>query len=278
MKSLTSSRSASLLGLAALAVLGLAAAPAQAQHLYLNSGDTVTVSGAGTVGTIGGQPVANMTATTYTAAGSGSAVVTNGTSTFTLENGGTLTASGSEASALFLQGEGAVTVDGGTISSTSPYDSAIYAQGPLTILGGSISAAENGRALDAENGSSVTIGGGLFSAKTGGFGLYDAYGTINLFSLGGTKFSVDDTPIMNGTLSSSAYRSGSHTIMGTLENGDILNTTFQDKDTINLNVGTAPVLPAAPVPEASTTVSLGLLLMLGLGGVLAAKKKAARTV
>ena len=34
-------------------------------------------------------------------------------------------------------------------------------------------------------------------------------------------------------------------------------------------------LPAA-VPEASTTVSLGLLLMLGLGGILVARKKAAR--
>ncbi len=33
--------------------------------------------------------------------------------------------------------------------------------------------------------------------------------------------------------------------------------------------------PAAPVPEASTTVSFGLLLMLGLGGVLLARKKRA---
>ena len=35
-------------------------------------------------------------------------------------------------------------------------------------------------------------------------------------------------------------------------------------------------LPSAPVPEASTTVSLGLLLVLGLGGaVMAARKKRA---
>lgn len=34
-------------------------------------------------------------------------------------------------------------------------------------------------------------------------------------------------------------------------------------------------LPSSPVPEASTTVSLGLLLMLGLGGMVAARKKRA---
>ena len=34
--------------------------------------------------------------------------------------------------------------------------------------------------------------------------------------------------------------------------------------------------PINPVPEASTTVSLGVLLMLGLGGVLVARKNAAR--
>jgi hypothetical protein len=35
------------------------------------------------------------------------------------------------------------------------------------------------------------------------------------------------------------------------------------------------VSPAAAVPEASTTVSFGLLLALGLGGVVIAKKKKA---
>lgn len=39
-----------------------------------------------------------------------------------------------------------------------------------------------------------------------------------------------------------------------------------------------PSLPSAPVPEASTTVSFGfLLLMLGIGGVIAARKKSVKT-
>ncbi len=60
-----------------------------------------------------------------------------------------------------------------------------------------------------------------------------------------------------------------YTITGTLQNGDALNAEYSNYGGMLEFNG----VPAAPVPESSTTVSLGLLLMLGLGGMTAAAKR-----
>ena len=288
--------SISLLGMVTFALLGLAAAPTHAQTLTLKSGDGVTVSGAGTVGTIGGKPVANTTSTYSTVAGNNKAVVTNGTSTFTLQNGGTLSTGGLYSVGLYALGFGAVTMTGGSISvGQNSYGLFTNSGSAITISGGSISAGTNGTGLAAlgfgavtvsggsittglnsiglyaANGGAATIIGGTFSAGQGGYGLYTYQGTLNLFSKGDSPFLIDGVAMNNITLDANKYTSGTHTISGILENDDVLNTTFIDSGTVNLNIGTPP----AAVPEASTTVSLGVLLMLGVGGILVARKKAA---
>lgn len=257
MKTFSSSSPASLLGLTTLALLGLAAVPVHAQSLTLNSGDSLTVSGAGTVGTLGGKPVRNTTSS-YSSSGGFyyPAVQTNGTSTFTLANGGSITSSGVGGIALYNRGSGAVTISGGTISSTGFRGAGLY---------------------NDYFGGPATISGGTFSPGPGGVGLYNT-GILNLFSFNDTPFLVNGVSMNNMTLDNRMYQNGTNTIptiSAILENGDVLNTTFLDSGTINLNIGTPPVLPPAAVPEASTTVSLGLLLMLGVGGVLVARRKRA---
>ena len=295
--------SISLVGVATLALLGLAVAPAHAQTLSLNSGDNLAVSGAGTVGTLGGKAVSNTTSF-YNASAGGATVQTSGTSTFTLANGGSISSGqsgqglydvgsgavsitggsitgGQYGSAMAIQGSGPVTISGGTIRGTSGSGgngTGLFANGsgPVTITGGTFAAGGNyfggGTALDADTSAPITITGGIFTAGQFGYGLYVYRSTLNLFSLGGTPFLVDGVAMNNTTLDGGKFGFGSDTISGILANGDVLNTRFQDHGIINLNIGSPP--PA--VPEASTTVSLGLLLMLGGGGVaFAARRKSA---
>ncbi len=330
-----------LLGVTVFAALGLVAAPAHAQSLTLNDGDNVTVSGTGTVGTVGGTPVANTTSTYTDADGKIYAVQTNGTSTFTLAEGGIVSSAKNYNYGLLAEGSGPVTVSGGSISAGQG-GTGLFAVGSVTISGGSISGGQGGTALDAYEDGAVTISGGTLSAGVdgrgifaegsgsitisggsistgqggtaladnrsgpvtinggsisagaggtaladtgsgpvtisggsistgaGGFGLFDYQSTLNLFSFGDTPFLIDGVPMNNTTLDGSLYQSGTDTISGTLANGDVLDTTFQDfNGTINLNT------PAA-VPEASTTVSFGLLLALGLSGVVLARKKSVK--
>ena len=300
--------SISLLGLATFVLLGLAAAPAHAQTLSLNSGDNLAVSGAGTVGTLGGKAVSNTTSF-YSFSGGSSTVQTSGTSTFTLANGGSISSGqsgqglydvgsgavsitggsitgGQFGTAMAIQGSGPVTISGGTIRGTSGSFSNglgngtglyITGSGPVTITGGTFATGENyfggGTVLDAKSSGPITVTGGIFTAGHSGYGLQISNSTLNLFSFGGTPFLVDGVAMNNTTLNGSQFRFGSDTISGILANGDVLNTRFQDQfGIINLNIGTPP----AAVPEASTTVSLGLLLMLGLGGIaFAARRKSA---
>ena len=349
MKTFSSSSPASLLGLATLALLGLAAAPAHAQTLTLNSGDNLTVSGAGTVGTLGGKAVSNATSFYSNSIDYGYAVETNGTAAFSLANGGTLTTAGYEGRGLYDLGSGAIAITGGTLSSTGLNSTGIYddgssaitisggiisagglglyynqgtgavtisggsisavsgtglydgSSGPITITGGTFSGGYSGlvavgdgpisisggtfnggtmggRGIYDDGNSVITISGGSINAGRGGIGLDGQQGTINLFSFGDSPFLIDGVAMNNTTLSNNLYYSQNDTISGTLANGDTLNTTFSNRGsltmgaTINLNIGTPP----AAVPEASTTVSLGLLLALGVGGIaFAARRKSA---
>ena len=313
-------RNAPLFRMAALAMLGLAAVPAQAQILTVSGNDTITVSGAGTVGIQHGLPLANTTSSYSTSSPFSAAVGvgTSGIGAFTLTDGGSISSTGEGGRGLAVDSQGLVTLSGGSISSTGLSGAGLYTLGTgpiiitlgiisagqsgtglddsgaglVTIYGGKISAGDHGKGLAVYGGSTVTLSGGDISVGTGGFGLFNHLGTINLFSQGGSPFLVDGVPTNNVSLTGS-YTSGLDTISGVLANGDILDTTFVSEGAtgsammasglfsssagsfsgINLNVGTPPALP---VPEASTTISLGLLLTLGMGGVLAARKKAGR--
>ena len=231
-----------MLGLAALAV----AAPLHAQNLVLGDGDTVIVSGAGTVGTIGGKPISNA----YSSYSGGPfAVQTNGTSTFTLETGGALYG-GIGGAGLYAAGSGVVNITGGKmIGAPYGYGVVVQGSGPVNITGGTII------------GGTITDGPPNSYAGLLGF----ASTTINLYSQNDTPFLINGIP-MNNTSLGPVTRG---TISGTLLNGDTLNTPFGDYGTLNLNVGTPPTV----VPEPSPLLSLSLLL-LGTGGmVLAGRRK-----
>lgn len=78
------------------------------------------------------------------------------------------------------------------------------------------------------------------------------------------------TPTMAGDyLVFSGLTGSSFTLTANRTAGDTASTTFIPIDGFQI-VGTS----AAPVPEASTTISFGLLLALGLGGFAVARKKA----
>ena len=206
----------------------------------------------------------------YDAGGSGPITIT----------GGTITASGQGGSGLYINSgdSSPVTISGGILTASGLDGIGLvgFGSGPVDISGGTFTGGQGGGAfgLDAGGSGLMDITGGTFSAGQGGFGLVSqGSGVIDLF---GTGFSYTvngmTTQIASGDLPTSGVFG---TLDGTLLDGQALNATrFLNFATIEVNIGTPP----AAVPEASTTVSFGLLLALGLGGVvIAAKKKKAVT-
>ncbi len=130
-----------------------------------------------------------------------------------------------------------------------------------TLAGGTF------RQIAAKDNSTVTISGGKF------FNLYTfGNGTINLIGSN-----------LTATFSTFAF-DPSYNLTGTLSDGTVLNGNYEsgqgDGGRILFNgVFAAGVPSAAPVPEASSVVSLGLMLVLGAGGfVIARRKKAGAAV
>ena len=278
----------SLLGPAALALL---AAPAHAQSLTLNDGDAVTVSSAGTVGTVN-----DPAATSYT--GSPYAAQTNGAATFTLADGGSLTGSQS-SNGLEAAGSGTVTITGGAITGgQGGYGLSSSGSGSVLVSGGAITGGESYDGIAASGTGVVTVSGGMINSGAGGYGLSSVggiititggrinagpvgapigvgllaagAGVINLFSLKGTDFLINNAPMNNITLDDILYLSGTDTISGTLANGDKLNTTFRDfGGVINLNT------PASAAPEPPAVAVWALVGLGGAGLALRARKRSA---
>ena len=111
-----------------------------------------------------------------------------------------------------------------------------------------------------------------YTSATGADGTFTLASTLGTPGL--TSIASNGTDIFGITSASSAnslldFNIASSTFATLATAG--ANTAFRGVD---LAPTAAPV--TAPVPEASTTVSLGLLLMLGLGGMAVAKKRTAR--
>ena len=282
----------SLLGLAALAWL---TAPAHAQSLQLVNNDNVTVSGAGT----DNNGIPSDTKSYSDADGYGYAVQTTGDATFTLEDGGALSSTGNNSIGLDARGSGTVTitggtitggqggyglsssgsgsvlVSGGTITGGEGYDGiAALGTGVVTISGGKIVGGAGGNGLSSVGGIVTITGGTINAGPVGapmGVGLLAAgAGIINLFSLNGTDFFINNVPMNNITLDDTVYLLGTDTIKGTLANGDNLDTTFRDfGGTINLNT------PASAAPEPSAVAIWALVGLGGAGLALKAKRRKA---
>ena len=137
--------------------------------------------------------------------------------------------------------------------------------GTVNIYGGSFTGgnAQNVPGSDGEqlggdglfdDGGNLNVYGGSFTGGRNGFGDIDVLGGAT--TLYGSDFFV------NGVAMSSSSVTGSGTITANLQDNSGA-TTF----TYEVFGGTLNLAAPQPVPEASTTVSFGLLLALGLGGM-----------
>ena len=168
--------------------------------------------------------------------------------------------------------DGYASISRGTVKDAMSYD------GYLTISGGSVTTAENfedGSFLTVSGGTVQTVqndvGGGQVKITGGQFQFIDnAGGEIDVF---GSNLKAT---LLNGD--PAVYDSSfSLLLTGTLQNGDTLDATYNatpgdsQNPVLNFNGHAAPV--SAPVPEASSTVGLGLMLALGLGGLVVAAHK-----
>ena len=104
-------------------------------------------------------------------------------------------------------------------------------------------------------------------------------GTTNIYGGNITYLASQDTGIMDvfGTgLTETFLESSSpflnYSVTGTLQDGTPLNVLYASNNG-TLRFNGLPAVPLSAVPEASTTVSFGLLLALGLGSVVVAHKK-----
>jgi hypothetical protein len=221
---------------AAWMLAGLTMMPAGAQQLNLQSGDNVTVSGSGTTGTYGGQPVSSGTNSYSVSAARGTglpnnsdpnstAVTVNASSAFTLQTGGALSATGTLGTGLGAFG-GTVTISGGSITAANGLavdaDAINPPSGPvsnISITGGTIS---GGDGVEVINGATGTLSGGSLSgtntASGSGIGLY--------VDTGNGSFSVSGGSVSGANYGLEAEGSSSlpfHTV--TVTNGTFTSTT-----------------------------------------------------
>ena len=144
----------------------------------------------------------------------------------------------------------------GTIQAANTAFNTLPFFGVVNVRGGTIGA------IQATHSSTVNVTGGDIAAfSTADTSLLDIFGT------GLTETFLSSNPASGGTPAVSFYA-----LTGLLRDGSILKAQYADAGGTLLFNGTAAV--PSPVPEASPTVSLGLLM--GMGGlVVAARRKKA---
>ena len=240
---MSSSRPAGL-ALALFTAGGLAAAPAQAQaKLYLGQSGNAGLSGVATITGSGTTASGTYQFTLYDTPAPFDPTLTTYSQLYEYgSSAATLGSSGRISDFLFLHDTSTLSVTGGTASATLLcYDSS-------TVNLSSGYAAY----IEAFNNSTVNISGGTVSQS-----LYTRdNGTMNLFGTGFTETVVDAEPTYTG-----------YEIKENLQNGTFIDNTYFDYG------GKLSFNSPAAVPEASSVVSLGVLLTLGFGGLLLSARR-----
>lgn len=243
----------SRLGKATLALIGLGAlvtGPAAAQTLTL--GTTVPFgvgpSGSATVGAAGTQASGVFKFTLNSGANTTDyrGFILNNASTLTLNTGGS-------AKVVFNNNTSKFTMNGGSVSQILGYDTSVS-----NIYGGTV----NDLHL-ISNGTASIYGGTTSVFQT------DDLSTLNIF---GT--SLQETYLGTSEPTVTGFVFDAYQLTGTLQDGTVLDSKYAAvTGSRSLFFNGIQAVPA--VPEASTTVSLGLLLALG-GVALAFKQKKAK--
>jgi hypothetical protein len=145
--------------------------------------------------------------------------------------------------------------------------------GTATMLTGGGLAEPNGLAFDASgnlftsNLLGTTITEFAFNSNTGTFGTGVAAAT-GLNSPAGLAFDAQGDLFVGSFYGGTITKLAAGATPGTFRTGTVVATDLNGP--VFLSFG---LLPSAPVPESSTTVSLGLLLALGMGGMVVAARK-----
>jgi len=171
---------------------------------------------------------------------------------------------------------GTVAVSGGTIQSLTA------TAGTLSITGGNISSLTL-KNQPAEHGyfqvPATTISGGSLGPLT-------VSGSLSKYDTGQPNLELDTVNLRGGTLGTlTAFNYGGFDVFGSnlqltqagyvtgfLFDGTTINSAYTNTDGLGFLEFNGTVVPAA-VPEVSTTISLGLLLTLGLGGIALTKRR-----
>lgn len=223
-------------------------------HWYVSSQSTANITG-GSIGTLNTYD----TSTTNVSGGN--------IGELDIRQNSTVNISGGSSSALITYDTSTVNISGGNFNSGGSFNGYLLTTGPSTvnISGG------NFNYLSIEEISTANVSGGNFN-------YFNTFGSSTANVIGGSIINLEtlDTSVLNlfGTdFSETFLGSGSgyqlYNVMGTLQNGNPLNASYYDAGgTLEFNG-----VPANAVPEASSVVSLSLLLMLGLGGLAASARR-----
>ncbi len=233
---------------AGLSLLAFAGPAVHAQTLSIDEG-TATISGGGTAVT-----------GSYTTFGGGAGPATTRYSSVSSDFTGTLALqSGGSIQALTSSG-GHVTMSGGTIGTFDAEASYLgdgeFANPQVSITGGSVNA--------------LVSSGGYAYQPYGGYAPYDTVCNLS----GGTFGTLTATHYGGFNITGTNLAFANNFITGTMASGQNMNVQYINQDGNGFLEFNGVAVPAAAVPEASTTVSFGLLLMLGLGGMVLAKRRA----
>ena len=153
-----------------------------------------------------------------------------------------------------------------TVSSTGPISIGglgLSANSPLGIVSENFSYTLTSFFVDG-NGNYPISGTTQFSDGTS-----ILYATV-IGAINNTNYTGTGTDTFSPTLSTGKFAGATGTATFTATVIDQTAKTIKDQYSGSV------IIPPAAVPEASSVVSLALLLMLGVGGVLVARKKAAR--
>jgi len=297
----------------ALALVGLtflSAHPATAQ-VFNPAGNSATVSGSGTVYDNG----TSNSISSYDSASAANSYILNlqdgGTiNSILTAKGGKANISGgtvqdltifstsqtdniSGGSVASVTVNGGVVISGGTVGTVNVTGSGLG--GIATIKGGTIKSLSAGQS----NISSVTISGGSIGSFTSGAFNTISGGIINNFTTTGTGISpttqisgggfqfitnsgMNDIINITGTnlqeigTPTDANNDGVFRLMGLLSDGEALNAQYTQSGTSNQLRFNGVAATPTPVPETSTVVSLGGMLLLGGAGLALRARKRAR--
>ena len=231
--------------------------PTQTNYVYLRvyGPSTVNLNG----GTVQSYLDSYDTSTVYVSSGGGPALglTTHDASTATLTGGLSSNLTSYDTSRLYISGGNGSNISTHDTStaqvSGGSFDNLASANSSLAdVSGGSF------RYLASIDSATVNVTGGSFSSFVESLGT----STINLFGTGFSLTPLDDSQKFQPGLFGSVPQ---FRVQGTLQDGEPLNVYY-------IQQGGQLVLHD-PVPEASSVVSFGLLLCLGLGGLAISKRR-----